>query len=65
MIPAHTNTLYAERKAHLANVQALEHQAPKLEPDAAARAKRTIANLKQQIAKINALLPHTGERAAP
>ncbi|PRB80501.1 hypothetical protein [Pseudomonas sp. MYb185] len=64
MSHAHTNTLIAERKAHLANVAMLKARAPRLESDAAARAAQTIANLKQQISAIEAQLGRYAGRAA-
>jgi len=64
MSQIHINTLIAERKVHLANVEMLKARAPDLEPDAAARAGHTIANLKHQIRAIEAQLSHYAGRAA-
>ena len=60
----HANTLTAERKAHLANIFELERRAPKLDPEAAARALRTIENIQQQVTSIDSLLGKCSERAA-
>ena len=47
-------TLSAKRRAHLANVAQLQATLTDLEPDAAARARRTIANLQNQVVQLDA-----------
>ncbi|MEH6564613.1 MAG: hypothetical protein V7756_04730 [Halopseudomonas sp.] len=56
--------LSAKRRAHLANVDLLKAALPNLEPDAAARAHRTIANLQSQIVQLDAQLLRNNQRAA-
>tara|TARA_R110000764_G_scaffold2641_4_gene11454 strand:- start:8968 stop:9162 length:195 start_codon:yes stop_codon:yes gene_type:complete len=56
--------LSAQRRAHLANVALIEATIPDLEPNAAARAHRTRANLQRQIGQIDAQMLRNNQRAA-
>ena len=58
------HALSAKRRAHLANVAQLQATLPDLEPDAAARAHRTIANLQSQIVQLDVQLLRNNQRAA-
>ena len=64
MSQSHTRELQLIRAAHLANVSLLEETAPKQCPDAAARAQRTIANLRTQVRAVDDQLQRTKGRAA-
>tara|TARA_B100001059_G_scaffold231322_1_gene266966 strand:+ start:2392 stop:2586 length:195 start_codon:yes stop_codon:yes gene_type:complete len=56
--------LSAKRRAHLANVAQLKATLPDLEPDTAARAHWTLANLQSQIEQLDAQLLRNSQRAA-